>query len=255
MVADRHVGAAQEQTEQKKEPPRRALPAPFQSPPFPSAEYQGYPLIGVPKSDTVYPLMQALYKKPYGEILKRSGVKAYGWINVSANVSSCKESNMPSSYWLVPNRVELDQFVFRVEREVDSVQTDHVDVGFRSSFLFGTDYRYMTAGGWTSAQLLKKNLLYGYDFTEQYVDIYVPKVVQGMIVRIGRWIACPDIETQFAPDNYMATHSLLFTFDTYTQTGIMFTIMLNKYWTVQAALHAGTDMAPWYKGAVPMAWM
>ena len=42
----------------------------------------------------------------------------------------------------------------------------------------------------------------------------------------------------------------LFTFDTYTQTGVMFTLMLNKYWTVQAAIHAGTDMAPWYKGAL-----
>ena len=31
----------------------------------------------------------------------------------------------------------------------------------------------------------------------------------------------------------------------------MATVMLNKYWTVQAAIHAGTDMAPWYKGAVP----
>ena len=106
----------------------------------------------------------------------------------------------------------------------------------------------MTAGGWTSCQLLKDNNLYGYDFTEQYVDVYIPKVAQGMIIRVGRWIACPDIETQFAPDNYMGTHSLLFTFDTYTQTGVMFTVMLNKYWTVQAALHAGTDMAPWYKG-------
>lgn len=36
-----------------KESKRRALPAPFASPPFPSAEYQGYPLIGVPPSDTV----------------------------------------------------------------------------------------------------------------------------------------------------------------------------------------------------------
>ena len=27
--------------------------------------------------------------------------------------------------------------------------------------------------------------------------------------------------------------------------------MLNKQWTVQGAVHAGTDMAPWYKGAVP----
>lgn len=236
--------------ETKKEPPRRALPAPFRSPPFPSAEFQGYPLIGVPPSDTIYPLTKALYGSACGEKIKQSRVKAYGWVNASGNVSNCKNSNTPDSYWIVPNAIELDQFLFRIEREVDSVQTEHVDIGFRSSFLFGMDYRYMTAGGWTSAQLLKHNNLYGYDFTEQYVDIYTPRVAQGMIIRIGRWIACPDIETQFAPDNYMGTHSLLFTFDTYSQTGIMFTVMLNKYWTVQAALHAGTDMAPWYKGAV-----
>jgi hypothetical protein len=76
-------------------------------------------------------------------------------------------------------------------------------------------------------------------------------VAQGLILRVGRWIACPDIETQFAPDNYLGTHSILFTFDTYTQTGIMATVMLNKQWTVQACIQAGTDMAPWYKGAIP----
>jgi len=232
-------------------PKRRALPAPFESPPFPSAEFQGFPLVGVPYSDTIYPLTEAIYKRPWGECLKKNRIKIYGWINASGNLSSCKHSNTPDSYWVVPNRFEMDQFLLRVEREVDSVQTDHVDIGFRSSFLYGMDYRYMTAGGWTSYQLLKYNNLYGYDFTEQYVDVYIPKVAQGLIIRMGRWIACPDIETQFAPDNYMGTHSLLFTFDTYTQTGIMFTWMLNKYWTVQACLHAGTDMAPWYKGAVP----
>ena len=72
-----------------------------------------------------------------------------------------------------------------------------------------------------------------------------------MILTIGRWIATPDIETQFAPDNYMGTHSLLFTVDVYTETGVMATVMLNEQWTVQAALHAGADMAPWYDGAMP----
>jgi hypothetical protein len=157
---------------------------------------------------------------------------------------------MPFSYWLVPKKCELDQFVIRLERQVDSVQTCHIDVGFRSTFLYGIDYRYMTAGGWTSNQLLVHNRLYGYDFTEQYIDVYVPWIARGLILRVGRWIACPDIETQFAPDNYMGSHSILFTFDTYTQTGVMATVMLNKYWTVQAAIHSGTDMAPWYKGAV-----
>ena len=232
-------------------PARRGLPGPFDSPPFPSADYQGYPLVGVPDSSGDYPLMKALKGTCLGDWMTENRIKAYGWANASLNASSSQNSNMPSSYWLVPNTLELDQFVFRIERVVDSVQQDHVDWGFRSTVLYGMDYRYMTAGGWFSNQLLEHNDLYGVDPTEQYVDVYVPGVAEGIIIRTGRWIACPDIETQFAPDNYMGTHSLLFTFDTYTQTGVMATVMLDKQWTVQAAIHSGTDMAPWYPGAIP----
>jgi hypothetical protein len=233
------------------EPKRRALPAPLPSPPMPSGEWQGYPLIGVPVDTTTWPLMKAIQGTWLNEPLVASRTRVYGWVNASGNLSTSKNSNTPDSYWIVPNSVQLDQLVLRAERLVDSVQTDRVDWGFRSTLLFGIDYRYMTAGGWFSQQLLKNNNLYGADPTEQYFDLYVPWVAEGMIVRVGRWIACPDIETQFAPDNYMGSHSILFTFDTYTQTGVMATVMLNKQWTVQAALHAGTDMAPWYKGATP----
>ena len=31
----------------------------------------------------------------------------------------------------------------------------------------------------------------------------------------------------------------------------MATLLLNKQWTIQGAVHAGTDMSPWYKGATP----
>jgi hypothetical protein len=240
-----------DQAADEPEKPRRALPAPFNSPPFPSAEYQGYPLVGVPPDDTVYPLMKAIYGGPWGEEVKESRIKLYGWVNASGNWSTSQNSNIPSSYWIVPNRFEMDQTIVRLERQVDSVQTDHWDWGFRSTALYGIDYRFMTAGGWFSDQLLHNNRLYGFDPTEQYIDLYTPGVAQGMIVRVGRWIACPDIETQFAPDNYLGSHSILFTYDTYTQTGVMATVMLNKQWTVQAAIHAGTDMAPWYKGAIP----
>jgi hypothetical protein len=48
----------------------------------------------------------------------------------------------------------------------------------------------------------------------------------------------------------MGSHSILFTFDTYTQTGVMFTFKLNDQWSVQAVAHSGTDMAPWYKGSL-----
>src|SRR6266850_7696762 len=217
------------------EPPRRALPAPLDSPPFPSSDWQGFPLIGVPYSTKEYPLTKALYGTPgIGDFFREQRIKIYGWINASVNLSTSDDSNIPTSYWIFPNEAVLNQGIVRFEREVDSVQQDHVDWGFRSTWLGGTDYRYMTAGGWFSYQLLRDNNKYGFDPTEQYVNLYIPRVAQGMIITIGRWIATPDIETQFAPDNYLGTHSILFTFDTYTQTGIMATVMLNKQWTVQA---------------------
>src|SRR3979411_454946 len=113
----------------------------------------------------------------------------------------------------------------------------------------------MTSGGWFSDQLLVHNQKYGYDPTEQYVNVYFPRVAEGMILTVGRWIATPDIETQYAPDNYMATHSILFTVDVYTETGVMATVMLNPHGTVQSGLHAVPDMAPWYAGAIPTGMM
>jgi hypothetical protein len=235
----------------EQEPKRRAMPSPFDSPPFPGSEYQGYPLIGVPPDTTRWPLMKALQGTPLMDVLDTERIRVYGWLTAEGNWSTSKNSNTPDSYWIRPNTMDVDQALVRFERNLDSVQTDHLDWGFRLTTDYGIDYRYFTAGGWFSDQLLKHNFLYGFDTTEAYADLYVPWVAQGMILRVGRWIACPDIETQFSVDNYMGSHSLLFTFDTYTQTGVMGTVMLNKQWTVQAAIHSGTDMAPWYKGAIP----
>jgi hypothetical protein len=196
--------------------------------------------------------MKAIYgtQTDLAEAIKDSRIGFSGWVNASGNWSQSHNSNTPMSYWIVPNRFELDQLVFRLERIPDTVQTDHIDFGFRFISLYGMDYRYTTSGGWGSDQLLANNKLYGWDPVEEYVNVYIPGFLGGTDVRVGRWIACPDIETQYAPDNYMGSHSILFTFDTYTQTGIMVSQKLNDQWTVQGAIHSGTDMAPWYKGAV-----
>ena len=42
----------------------------------------------------------------------------------------------------MPNPPVLDQFILRVERTPDTVQTDHNDWGFRVTNLYGTDYRF-----------------------------------------------------------------------------------------------------------------
>jgi hypothetical protein len=238
-------------------PPRRGFPAPFISPPYPQGgEWQGTPVPGAPLTppSDYGPLTQAMHAIQFagiGDWLHDERIRFYGWANASTNWSTNKTSNLPDSYWLDANRLNLNQFVFKIEREVDSVQTDHIAFGFRSVVLYGEDYRFTTAGGWGINQYAVHNALYGWDPIEQYIDIYVPGIFQGMIFRIGRWVACPDIETQLAPDNYLVSHSILFTFDTYTQTGLEWTFKLSDQWLFQMGINCGDDMAPWYVGATP----
>jgi hypothetical protein len=133
------------------------------------------------------------------------------------------------------------------------VQTDHIDWGFRFTPIYGIDYRWTTSQGWFSSQLLKHNRLYGFDPVEAYALVYVPSVAQGMMIKIGRYISPPDIEAQLSPDNYLFTHSLMFTYDCYTQTGINFAIKFNDQWSILFGIHAGDDIAPWNYAAHPTA--
>jgi hypothetical protein len=228
--------------------PRRGFPAPVSSPPFPFSDwpYGGSPVIGA--SDTSGgPLMTALYGTKHGEAWENSRIKIYGWINAGFNVSTSTAhyGNAPASYYIEPNSVQLDQAALYIERVPDTVQHDHFDWGFRLTQLYGLDYRFTTANGYFSQQLLKKNNGYGYDPVMAYVDLYFGQVAQGMNIRIGRYISLPDIEAQLAPDNYTYSHSILYTFDAYTQTGINVSTKLSNHWMFQVGLSAGNDVAPW----------
>lgn len=222
----------------------RALASPLSSPPFPGSDWLGSPIIGAPADAPDYALQKAL-----GMANNKSRIKIYGWIDPSVNLSTSKNSNIPMSYAIVPNKVELDQIVLRIERQPNTVQTDHFDWGFRLSNVYGIDYRYTTSEGIFSNQLLKKNNLYGYDPVEAYGMLYFPKVAQGMVIKVGRFISPPDIEAQLAPDNYTFSHSLMFTVDPYTFTGVNATIRLSPQWQLELGVQSGNDMAAWSKSA------
>ncbi|HEX4613371.1 MAG TPA: outer membrane beta-barrel protein, partial [Urbifossiella sp.] len=230
--------------------PNRDSPAVFSQPPFALSQHLG-PAIGAAPDTTAYPLMQALYGGPFGDQLKQSRIRAYGWVDAGMNYSSSRQSNVPTAYAIVPNRLELDQAILRIERVLDTAQTDHWDWGFRMTNLYGIDYRYTTAQGYFSQQLLNNNHLNGYDPLELFAELYIPDIMEGFTLRVGRYISPPDIEAQLAPDNYLYTHSLLFTYDAYTHTGFIGSLRLDKQWTVQAGMFAGTDIAPWTNAAVP----
>jgi opacity protein-like surface antigen len=227
---------------------RIGLPAPLDSPPFPSGDWPlgGSQLIGVPDT-AVGPLMKWLYKGPNGQAWKDSHIKIYGWGEVAANASNSGVSLQPAGYPIRPDRLELDQLVLRIERLPNTAQSDHVDWGFNITNVYGLDYRYTIMKGIFSDQVLNKNRTYGYDMPTFYGELYFPQIAQGMNVRVGRFLSVPDIETQMAPGNYLYTHSLLYIFDPFTQMGIVNTIKLNSQWIVQFGAHAGNDVAPWEK--------
>ena len=228
-------------------PARRGLTSPLNSPPYPSADwsYGGSPTIGEPDGNS-YPLQTAINGA-------NGRVKLYGWVEPTLNGSTAGNAlgarNSPETNDIYSNRLELGQFIVYLERLPDSVQRDHVDWGFHLTSLFGTDYRSTTNKGYLSSQLLDDNRQYGFDPALEYVDVYFPHVALGMNLRVGRFISIPGIEAQLTPNNYVFSHSLLYSVDPFTDTGALATIQANQQTVVQVGMSASHDVAPWTSDA------
>jgi len=236
----------------------RGYPPPESNPPYP---FNNWPIGGTVwigyNNATSYPLTTALQTGPHGDWWKKANIQIYGWANAGFNFSTStqevggKYANAPMGYNQIPNSFQLDQVTLYVERTPDTVQTDHFDWGFRMTNLYGLDYRFTTAQGYFSQQLLQTKAngtlgnQYGYDPVMFYIDLYFPHVFEGMILRLGRYISLPDIEAQLAPNNYTYLHSLTYTYDCYTQTGANATIKFSSFFSFQAGVSPGCDTAAW----------
>jgi hypothetical protein len=238
-------------------PVRRIGPPPFDSPPYPDMDWQlggGPNVIGDPGAlrDSPWPLMQAIYDGPNGKAWYDSRIQLYGWWTVSGNISSSHDysksstPNYPEVYDERPDRVEFDQGVMYIERMADENQIDHIDWGFRLALLWGLDYRFMASRGYINdVNLLQNNHFNGFDTPMMYFNLYIPQIAQGENIIIGRIISLPDIEQQLAPNNLMASHSLVYSFDDYTTWGIFTSTKLSANWLLQVAIMDGVDIAPW----------
>lgn len=232
-----------------KAPPSRRddiPPAAQTTPPMPFTEwpYGGTPSLGASLPNAAdSPLMVALAQTDAGKWMADNNIQTYGWIDVGGNLSTSKVhgGNAPAAYDYNPNAFDLNQLVEYIERVPDMVQKDHNDWGFRVSAIYGSDYRYTTSYGLGSYQLLNKNEANGWDLPMLYADWYTPFVGGGLNVRVGRYIAVPDIEAQLAPNNYMYSHSMSYTFDNYTNEGVIATYQATRNWIVQAGVTIGTE--------------
>lgn len=216
--------------------------------PFTAWPYGGTQNIGATLPNSVdSPLMVALANTQLGRWMGDNHIQVYGWVEPAMNISTNgtkPAGNLPVSYDYTPNQPQLDQAVFYVERLPDEVQNTHFDWGFRISGLYGTDGRYTMAYGQPFSDQLFSNRTNIYDMPMMYVDMYFP-VLLGLNVRIGRFISIPDIEAQLAPNNYTYVHSLTYTWDNYTNSGIEFTLAMSKNWVLQLGSTIGTEALPW----------
>lgn len=237
-------------------PPSRRGPdqiaaAPVSQPPYPFTDWPfgGSDGVAIATPNAVdSPFMRAISPTPVGKALEDAHIQIYGWVNVGGNVSTAKTGyggNAPVAYAYSPDIVQLDQAVVYIERVPDTVQKDHIDWGFRVSPIYGENYRYTAAYGWLTNPYIYHNHYEGFDMPMAYGEVYLPYFNEGTTVRVGRYISVPDIEAQLAPNNYMYSHSLTYTFDNYTNTGMVITNRINKNWMAQFGISAGTETFPW----------
>ena len=229
------------------EPKRRGLPSPLESPPFPDEDwaYSGAPLIGTPDSNS-YPLMTAINNAA-------SRTKIYGWVDTALNFSTSSKDNWPEVNDAYPDRFELSQAVVNVERLPDTVQTDHVDWGYHFTALYGTDYRFTMAKGYSTSQWVDHRHQYGFDPALAYFDVYFPHWFQGANLRFGRYGTLPGIESEQLPDNNIYSFSTVYLVSPTTDTGVMGTVKLNDQWVVQLGVAGSHDVALWTPDAKPSA--
>jgi hypothetical protein len=215
--------------------------------PFTDWPYGGTTLLGGNRTGSVdSPLMVAIANTDVGKWLQDTGIQIYGWLDVGGNVSNettRKLGNAPIAYAAYPNTVQLDQAVLYIERTPDTVQTDHVDWGFRLSALYGENYRYTMSYGIATYQFTKYNNQNGYDFPMLYGELFIPQVAEGLMLRLGRYISLPDIEAQLAPNNYMYTHSMTYAFDNYTNEGLQASLAVTPHIILQLGVSVGTETA------------
>ncbi len=224
---------------------KRGLPAPLDSPPFPSSDwiYGGAPDIGAPDGNT-YPLMSALNLDEQPHESLRMGCRQLQFQHLSHTTtfrshmtfSRTRSNSIRRSYTsnacLTPCKTTIST-------------GDTMSLDSTVSTIASRPRRATSASNsWQS------NKQYGFDPVLEYFDLYFP-VKDGLNIRIGRFLSVPGIEAQLAPNNYNMTHSLLYTIDPFTDTGIYATLKLNKQWMVQFGVSCSHDVACWTDDAQP----
>ena len=196
-------------------------------------------------------LMQGLDKVGAGKTLKDMGINVYGWVEAGYTANLRNNSDMssrPGPFTTEPgNHAMLNQVDLRIERMVDPSK-GKFDVGGMVEFVEGTDSNWDQMNGMEIQTNGSKGLgaddntgeIPILDITQAYVDVAVP-IGSGLKVRAGRFVTLLSYETIAPGNNPFYSHSYLFGFVPFTQTGVLGFYNLNDQWRVVGGVTRGWD--------------
>ncbi|HXG11742.1 MAG TPA: outer membrane beta-barrel protein [Gemmataceae bacterium] len=191
-------------------------------------------------------LMRCLQGTWPGYLLDGHRMQLYGWVEGSYNASSVAQNNSPVVWTDRANEFLMQQAWVRFERPVVTSGTTLPTWGFRSDWLYGTDYRFTLPRGLWNSQLANADgaqNLYGVDPISHYVNVYFPTLFQGTEFRVGRHYCPFGVESLEAINTPLMTRSYAFNFSPpFTHYGLMLLSNLTPQWQVNLMLVNGNDV-------------
>ena len=170
------------------------------------------------------------------------GVCWAGWLDQGFTLNTLSprnRTNGPVTFNDRSNEYQLNQLYMRLVRDVDS-EGCAWDVGGRVDLLYGTDSIYVTARGlevrgdlspkWNAQR-------YGLAMPQCYMEVHAPWG-NGLNMKLGHFYSILGYESVEAPKNFFYSHSYLFQYEPFTETGFLGETRLGDF-TIQAGMTRG----------------
>lgn len=194
---------------------------------------------------TKYLLERFLAETRLGQSLENQSIKIYGWTQMSYNVSTASQTNLPRTLDDRANEFLLNQNYLVVEKTIDPNKKEF-QLGWAMNWILpGSDARYTIVRGLWDDQLRKNNggpVAYPIDPYQFYIQAYLPgKGPEGTSVKLGRFATHCSYEVIQAVDNPFVSRSYMFQYNPFTHTGVWATTPLDDAWTASYGLATGSD--------------
>jgi hypothetical protein len=190
--------------------------------------------------------MNMLKGTALGEKMEKKRLSVSGWLQFSYTAShNVDVSNQPVVWNDRANRFLMQQAWLRLDKAVDK-ESKEASWGYRADLLFGTDYRFTLPRGTFNDQLKNSNgqqNLYGIDPIQYYLEYYMPNVLEGTTLTVGKMFCRFGYESIEGPTSPLLSRSYAFNFaPPFTHHGVMLTSQLNKQLLAEVMLANGNDV-------------